>query len=74
MEQSVESVPQIMKLTIFLTPTQWDRLSKWSAPFAIEEIMDRGSGKGPWLYMGHETNKYDEYKQHKETLDLLSIH
>jgi len=64
--------PQIIKLTLFMTPDQWGRLSKWSAPLVIQEIEDRGSGKGPWLHMEHEVNKYDEYqrciKHHKQLL------
>jgi hypothetical protein len=58
-----QSAPQIMKLTLFMTPTQWDRLWKWSVPLVVQEFDDRGSGKGPWLHMEHEVNKYDEYQQ-----------
>ena len=44
----------IMKLTMFMTPGQWNR---------IEDMKVRGSGEGQWLHKEQEVTTYDEYMQ-----------
>jgi hypothetical protein len=50
--------PPVFKLTIYVTPTQWDRMSHWSAT-----QLDQGDQNRPWLHLQHEVGKYQEYQQ-----------
>jgi hypothetical protein len=57
---TVFSGSEVYKLTMFVTKAQWEAISAWSAKLPIDEDSDDG---GSWLYMQHEVNKADEYKQ-----------
>jgi len=49
-------IPSIHKLTVYSTPEQWDRISKWSSPGAAA-----GGEDSPWLHMSLSApNKYQE--------------
>lgn len=48
----------VARVTLYLTPTQWQRLSKWSAPGAAAGGLD-----APWLYLSHESGKRAEYNE-----------
>lgn len=52
MQKQIEK--QVYKITTYMTPSQWDELSKWSC--TIEK---------PWLALYHETNKHAEYVERK---------
>lgn len=51
------AAPQVYKVTMFMTPDQWDRISKWSAPGAVA-----GGDRAPWLHLEHEHDKYADYQ------------
>lgn len=56
----------VHKLTIFMTPAQWDALSAWSANLKPTDADNKA-----WLYMLHETKKIDEYKKTMQELTSL---
>lgn len=47
----------IMKVTLYMTPSQWNSMSQWSA-----------STESHWLCMMHETNKNAEYALSKDAM------
>ena len=51
----------VYKLTLYMSPSQWDNLSRWSA-----------SIESPWLYLLHEVNKNEEYAKLKDVSDKAS--
>lgn len=54
----------VYKITAYMTPSQWNRMSEWSATHY------KGSEheQSPWLYMIHETNKSMECAQLKNDM------
>ena len=56
------SIPNVYKLTIYMTPKQWDIMSKWSA----NDCASCDPKRAPWLHLSHEHDKYDEYKSMME--------
>lgn len=51
---------QIYKLTIFLTPAQWDVLSLWSAQLHPKQ--------SPWLHLEHRHDAANEYAIRKNEI------
>ena len=57
-----EETKKVYKVTLYMTPPQWERLSEWSAPSA-----GKGGDEAPWLHLSHECDKHAE---HAELLEL----
>lgn len=53
---------KVWKLTMYMTDTQWEQLSRWSAPMAARE-------KALWLYMEHEPSPKGEYEEKLHELE-----
>lgn len=56
----------VMKLTVYMTPQQWERFSAWSVPLVVGNAEGRGSP--PWLHLEHEIVQPKEYS------DAVSYH
>ena len=59
----------IYKVTMFMTPQQWDRLSAWSAPLAGNATHQNE----PWLMLFHEADMRDEYNAMKKAQAALRM-
>lgn len=46
---ALEGLGDVSRLTMHVTPPQWERLSAWSAPGAAA-----GGERAPWLHLSHE--------------------
>ena len=57
---------EVYKLTIYVTPEQWDCLSAWSAPGAVS-----GGDRAPWLHLEHESGKYDELVRLEQSIKSI---
>lgn len=66
MDKMEEAMQNVMKLTVYMTPQQWDRFSAWSAPLVVGHA--EGHGSPPWLHLEHEI------VQTKEYTDAVSYH
>lgn len=47
----------VHKVTLYMTPRQWNKLSQWSANDVASEDLSRA----PWLRLEHDHKGYDEY-------------
>jgi hypothetical protein len=56
MDQQKQMCQPIYKVTMYMTPEQWESLSIWSAPHA--SALDP---KCPWLLLIHDGDKREEY-------------
>lgn len=56
---------RVWKVTLYMTESQWEELSKWSAPIAERET-------APWLFLTHELSPEGEYEK-KIQDDNMSI-
>ena len=54
----------IAKLTIYVTPEQWNRLSSWSAT----DVASREESRLPWLHLRHESNMDEEFIKLKNAI------
>jgi hypothetical protein len=55
--------PEVYKLSIYVTPKQWERISAWSAAL--------GGDHAPWLHMEHESGKYFELIELQNTIKAI---
>ena len=53
---------KIWKVTLYMTTSQWEDLSRWSAPSAAKDT-------APWLYLEHEHSPEGEYEEKLQELD-----
>ena len=65
----------VIKVTVYMTSQQWDRMSAWSAPLVVRHA--EGVGSAPWLHLTHEIGKTKEYTDvvsvHQKCLDEMGI-
>ena len=47
--------PDVVRVTLFMTPSQWDRMSAWN-------ISQSEKDEDTWLYMMHETDRAQAYE------------
>lgn len=61
----ISTSPDIYKVTLYLTPQQWDRLSKWSL---TQPICPDDPEESAWLGLDHYTNCRDDFLDHVKSI------
>lgn len=61
----ISTSENIYKVELYLTPEQWDRLSKWSL---TQPMCPDDPEEGAWLGLFHHGNAREEYIKHVKNM------